>query len=208
MTPRCGCFSSPAAANWEPATPGRPTTSTSSFAGPSGLPPAILCFKDSDLEPAVRFVVGRAFINGGQVPCLHWPEVGLHPTPGDLRSGERDDPGADARGPGGNPRDPKTRIGPIKVERTLKLLDRALAALPDPHFLVPPRQDGQWQGPFLVETFDPPDTELFGPFLALVPVASDEAAVAQVLPSRYPFLVAWFGTPPPGRKTPSRKNSA
>jgi hypothetical protein len=31
-----------------------------------------------------------------------------------------------------------------------------------------------------------------------VPVESDAAAVAQVLASRYPFLVAWFGTPPPG----------
>jgi acyl-CoA reductase-like NAD-dependent aldehyde dehydrogenase len=98
----------------------------------------------------------------------------------------------------GDPRDPKTRIGPIKVERTRKLLDRALAALQEPHFLVPPRRDGQWQGPFLLETLEPPDTEMFGPFLALVPVASDEAAVAQVLSSRYPFLVAWFGTPPPG----------
>jgi acyl-CoA reductase-like NAD-dependent aldehyde dehydrogenase len=98
----------------------------------------------------------------------------------------------------GDPRDPKTRIGPIKVERTRKLLDRALAALQDPHFLVPPRRDGEWQGPFLLETSDPPDTEMFGPFLALVPVASDEAAVAQVLSSRYPFLVAWFGAPPPG----------
>jgi acyl-CoA reductase-like NAD-dependent aldehyde dehydrogenase len=98
----------------------------------------------------------------------------------------------------GDPRDPKTRIGPIKVERTRKLLDRALAALKEPHFLVEPRRDGVWQGPFLLETFDPPDTEMFGPFLALVPVASDEAAVAQVVQSRYPFLVAWFGSPPPG----------
>ena len=166
------------------------------FAGPSGLPPAIL-FKDADLEPAVRFVVGRAFINGGQY-CTALKRAYIH-----REIYDRVKEMILARMPEvqvGDPRDPKTRIGPIKVERTRKLLDRALAALPDPHFLVPPRQDGQWQGPFLLETFDPPDTELFGPFLALAPVASDEAAVAQVLGSRYPFLVAWFGAPPPGAK--------
>jgi acyl-CoA reductase-like NAD-dependent aldehyde dehydrogenase len=100
----------------------------------------------------------------------------------------------------GDPRDPKTRIGPIKVERTRQLLDRALATLKEPHYLVPPRRDGEWQGPFLLETAEPPDLELFGPFLALVPVESDAAAVAQVLKSRYPFLVAWFGSPPPGAR--------
>jgi hypothetical protein len=41
---------------------------------------------------------------------------------------------------------------------------------------------------------------MFGPFLALVSVEGDMAAVARVLPSRYPFLVAWFGTPPPGAR--------
>jgi acyl-CoA reductase-like NAD-dependent aldehyde dehydrogenase len=82
----------------------------------------------------------------------------------------------------------------------MKLLDRALASLPEPNFLAPPRRDGQWQGPFLLETFDPPNTELFGPFLALTPVDGAERAVLQVLKSRYPFLVAWFGTPTPGAK--------
>jgi acyl-CoA reductase-like NAD-dependent aldehyde dehydrogenase len=150
------------------------------FAGPSGLPPVIL-FRDTDLTKAVRFVVGRAFIHReiyDRVKKLileQMPEVRV-----------------------GDPRDPKTRIGPIKVERTRKLLDRALAALKDPHFLVPPRRDGEWLGPFLLSTAEPPDTEMFGPFLALIPVEGDEAAVAQVLASRYPFLVAWFGSPPPG----------
>ncbi len=164
------------------------------FAGPSGLPPVIL-FKDAPLEAAVKFVVGRAFINGGQY-CTTLKRAYIHREiyePVKKMILERM-PEVQV----GDPRDPKTRIGPIKVERTRKLLDRALAALQDPHFLVPPRRDGEWQGPFLLETFEPPDTEMFGPFLALVPVASDEAAVAQVLPSRYPFLVAWFGTPPPG----------
>ncbi len=100
----------------------------------------------------------------------------------------------------GDPRDPETWIGPIKVERTRKLLDRALTALKDSHFLVPYRREGEWQGPFLVETQAPPDLELFGPFLALVPTESDAAAVETVLASRYPFLVSWFGSPPPGAK--------
>ena len=164
------------------------------FAGPSGLPPVIL-FKDAPLEAAVKFVVGRAFINGGQY-CTTLKRAYIHREiyePVKEMILERM-PEVQV----GDPRDPKTRIGPIKVERTRKLLDRALAALQEPHFLVPPRRDGEWQGPFLLETFDPPDTEMFGPFLALVPVEGDTAAVDQVLKSRYPFLVAWFGTPPPG----------
>jgi len=164
------------------------------FAGPSGLPPVIL-FQDADLAKAARFVVWRAFVNGGQY-CTTLKRAYIH-----REIYDRVKSMILAMMPEvvvGDPRDPKTRIGPIRVERTRKLLERALAALQDPHFLVPPRRDGVWQGPFLIETTEPPDTEMFGPFLALVPVTSDEAAVAQVLPSRYPFLVAWFGSPPPG----------
>jgi acyl-CoA reductase-like NAD-dependent aldehyde dehydrogenase len=166
------------------------------FAGPSGLPPAIL-FEDAPLEGAVKFVVGRAFINGGQY-CTTLKRAYIHREiyePVKRMILERM-----AEVQVGDPRDPRTRIGPIKVERTRKLLDRALAALKEPHFLVPPRREGEWQGPFLLETEEPPDTEMFGPFLALVKVSSDTAAVARVLPSRYPFLVAWFGTPPPGAR--------
>jgi acyl-CoA reductase-like NAD-dependent aldehyde dehydrogenase len=164
------------------------------FAGPSGLPPVIL-FKDADLTKAAWFVVRRAFINGGQY-CTTLKRAYVHreiyDRALDLILANMKEVQV------GDPRDPKTVIGPIKVERTRKLLNRALAALPEPHFLVLPRRDGEWQGPFLLETNEPPDTEMFGPFLALVPVEGDTAAVDQVLASRYPFLVAWFGTPPPG----------
>jgi acyl-CoA reductase-like NAD-dependent aldehyde dehydrogenase len=166
------------------------------FAGPSGLPPVIL-FKDADLEAAVRFVVTRAFLNGGQY-CTTLKRAYIH-----REIYDRVKALILARMPEvrvGDPRDPKTRIGPIKVGRTRQLLDRALAALQEPHFLVPPRRDGEWQGPFLLETSEPPDLELFGPFLALVPVESNAAALDRVLQSRYPFLVAWFGTPPPGAR--------
>jgi acyl-CoA reductase-like NAD-dependent aldehyde dehydrogenase len=166
------------------------------FAGPSGLPPVIL-FKDAPLETAVPFVVKRAFLNGGQY-CTTLKRAYIHREIYDetvklilaqmpeIRVGE--------------PRDPLTWIGPIKVARTRVLLDRALAALDGARFLVPPRQEGEWQGPFLVETPKPPDVELFGPFLALTGVDREEEAVTRVLRSRYPFLVTFFGTPPPGAK--------
>jgi aminomuconate-semialdehyde/2-hydroxymuconate-6-semialdehyde dehydrogenase len=166
------------------------------FAGPSGLPPVIL-FQDAPLEQAVPFVVKRAFLNGGQY-CTTLKRAYIHreiyeeavklilAQMPEIRVGD--------------PQDPLTWIGPIKVERTRALLDRALAALDGANFLVPFQREGEWQGPFLVETPKPPDVELFGPFLALTPVESDGEAVTRVLGSRYPFLVSWFGTPPPGAK--------
>jgi acyl-CoA reductase-like NAD-dependent aldehyde dehydrogenase len=166
------------------------------FAGPSGLPPAVI-FRDAKLKQAVNFVVRRAFLNGGQY-CTTIKRVYVHQ---DIYQPVKElvlqmMPEVKV----GEPGDPHTWIGPIKVERTRLLLDRALAALDNPHFLWEPRREGEWQGPFLVEVAEPPDLELFGPFLALVPVQSDAEAVSRVLSSRYPFLVAWFGTPPPGAK--------
>lgn len=164
------------------------------FAGPSGLPPAIL-FRDAPLKKAVNFVVRRAFLNAGQY-CTTIKRVYIHQ---DIYQEAQEAilemmPEIKV----GDPGDPATWIGPIKVERTRALLDRALAALADPRFLWPYHREGEWQGPFLVETGNPPDLELFGPFLALVPVASDAEALDRVLKSRYPFLAVWFGTPPAG----------
>jgi acyl-CoA reductase-like NAD-dependent aldehyde dehydrogenase len=166
------------------------------FAGPSGLPPAIL-FKDADVAAATRFVVRRAFVNGGQY-CTTLKRVYIHRDIYETAKKLIIEQMADIRV--GDPRDPGTWIGPIKVSRTRALLDRALGALKEPKFLVPAQRDGEWQGPFLVETEEPPDLELFGPFLALVKADSDAGAVEAVLASRYPFLVTWFGTPPPGAK--------
>ncbi|MFH1594956.1 MAG: aldehyde dehydrogenase [Pseudomonadota bacterium] len=172
------------------------------FAGPSGLPPVIL-FQDANLPAAVRFVVRRAFINGGQY-CTTLKRAYIHR---DLYEPAKEliiEQVQEIQV--GDPRDPKTWIGPLKVERTRQLLDRTLTALKEPRFLVPCRRDGVWRGPFLVETAEPPDLELFGPFLALVRAESDEWAVEQVLASRYPFLVSWFGSPPPGAKKALTKN--
>jgi acyl-CoA reductase-like NAD-dependent aldehyde dehydrogenase len=164
------------------------------FAGPSGLPPAIL-FRDAPLPQAVPFLVRRAFINGGQY-CTTLKRAYIHREIYEQVKAMILTMMPEVRV--GDPRDPKTRIGPIRVERTRKLLERAVESLHEPHFLVPPRRDGEWQGPFVLETPEPPDLELFGPFLALTPVDSDADAVEKVLRSRYPFLVAWFGSPPPG----------
>ena len=147
------------------------------------------------LSPAVNFVVRRAFLNGGQY-CTTIKRLYVHR---DVYQAVKElilemMPEIKV----GDPGDPATWIGPIRVERTRLLLGRALAALDHPRYLFEPRRDGEWQGPFLVEVPDPPDLELFGPFLALVPVQSDEEALSRVLRSRYPFLAVWFGTPPPG----------
>jgi acyl-CoA reductase-like NAD-dependent aldehyde dehydrogenase len=166
------------------------------FAGPSGLPPVIL-FKDAELPAAVRFVVRRAFINGGQY-CTTLKRAYIHRDIYEPVKQLIIKQMAEIRV--GDPRDPATWIGPIRVERTRALLERALATLKDPRFLVPYQRDGVWQGPFLVETPEPPDLELFGPFLALVPAESDAWAVDRVLASRYPFLTTFFGTPPAGAK--------
>ena len=164
------------------------------FAGPSGLPPAVI-FRDAPLPQAVNFVVRRAFLNGGQY-CTTIKRLYVHRDV--YQSVKELVLGLMPEIKVGVPGDPATWIGPLRVERTRLLLDRALAALDHPRFLFEPRRDGEWQGPFLVEVNDPPDLELFGPFLALVPVQSDEEALARVLRSRYPFLAVWFGTPPPG----------
>ncbi len=166
------------------------------FAGPSGLPPVIL-FRDAPLKQAATFLVRRAFLNGGQYctcPKRAYIHQDIYPEArrfilelmADIRVGD--------------PKDPTTWIGPIRVARTRTLLDRALAALKNPRFLLPYQRNGVWQGPFLMETPEPPDLELFGPFLALCPVPSDEEALHRVLKSRYPMLVSFFGTPPPGAK--------
>lgn len=166
------------------------------FGGPSGLPPVIF-FRDAPLKSAVHFLVRRAFLNGGQYctcPKRAYIHRDLYPEArarilevmAQVRVGE--------------PEDPHTWIGPIRVERTRALLDRVLEALQESRFLTPFQRNGVWQGPFLVETPEPPDLELFGPFLALCTVNSDEEAMERVLRSRYPMLVSFFGTPPAGAK--------
>jgi acyl-CoA reductase-like NAD-dependent aldehyde dehydrogenase len=166
------------------------------FAGPSGLPP-VMFFRDAPLEAAVGFLVRRAFLNGGQYctcPKRAYIHQEIYPEARRLILDLMTEMNL------GKPHNPAAWIGPIKVARTRTLLERTLAALREPRFLVPYQREGVWQGPFLVETREPPDLELFGPFLALCPVASDAEAMARVLQSRYPMLVSFFGTPPLGAR--------
>lgn len=166
------------------------------FAGPSGLPP-VMFFRDAPLEAAVRFLVRRAFLNGGQYctcPKRAYINRDIYPEAKKLILAQM--PAIKV----GEPADPETWVGPLRVARTRTLLERALATVPDAVFLAPPRRDGLFMGPCLVETPHPPDLELFGPFLALTPVAGDQEAVDRVLASRYPMLTAFFGTPPPGAR--------
>jgi acyl-CoA reductase-like NAD-dependent aldehyde dehydrogenase len=166
------------------------------FAGPGGMPQMII-FQDASLEHATRFTVRRAFLNGGQYcTCIKRAFIhrDIYPEAKRLILQQMREIKV------GRPQDPDTWIGPILVKRTRVLLDRALETLTHGNFLLPPRRDGVWQGPFLLETDDPPDAELFGPFLALTPVADDAEALARVLQTQYPFLAAWFGTAPPGAK--------
>ena len=166
------------------------------FGGPTGLPP-MLFFRDTPLETAVPILVRRAFLNSGEY-CSTIKRAYIHREIfAEAREMIREQTAALKVG---DPLDPDTWIGPIKVERTRKLIDRALESVKGAPFLVPPRRAGEWQGPFLVETAEPPDLELFGPFLALAPTDSDEASVAAVLQSRYPFSVSFFGAPPPGAR--------
>jgi aminomuconate-semialdehyde/2-hydroxymuconate-6-semialdehyde dehydrogenase len=164
------------------------------FAGPSGLPP-VMVFRDAPLKPAMTFLTRRAFLNGGQY-CTCPKRAYIHQDIYPEARGLILEAMADIRA--GDPWDPDIWIGPIKVGRTRILLDRALAALKEPKFLLPYQRDGVRQGPFLLETPEPPELELFGPFLALCPVNSDEEAVQRVLKSRYPMVVSYFGTSPPG----------
>jgi acyl-CoA reductase-like NAD-dependent aldehyde dehydrogenase len=166
------------------------------FAGPSGLPP-IMLFQDADLATATRFLVRRAFINGGQY-CTTLKRAYIHAEIFEAAKALIIEQMQEIKV--GEPRDPATWIGPIRVARTRALLDRALAAVKEPRFLVPFQRNGELQGPFLLEAAEAPEVELFGPFLALIKVKSAAAALATVLGSRYPFLVTFFGTPPPGAK--------
>lgn len=164
------------------------------FAGPSGMPAALL-FADAPVEQAVRYVVRRAYINGGQY-CTTIKKAYINAKIYDQVKASILALMPEIKV--GDPEDEGVWIGPMKVERTRQLLHRAIKSWPNPHFLLPLRLVGEWIGPLLLEAEDAPDLEMFGPFLALIKVADDAEALAQVQQTRYPFAVSYFGTPPHG----------
>ena len=162
------------------------------FAGPGGMPAAIV-FEDADVRAAGRFILRRAFINGGQY-CTTLKKAYVHRR---LYSAIRDhilDGVQDLKV--GDPLDPETDIGPIRVERTRNILQSALATCSMAH-LLRGAINGETVLPLVLETESGqiPDMELFGPFLLLKPFDDPHEAVAELTRTRYGFLVSFFGTP-------------
>jgi succinate-semialdehyde dehydrogenase / glutarate-semialdehyde dehydrogenase len=163
------------------------------FAGPSGMPAAVIA-ADADVVAVSRHLVRRAFINGGQycttikkayiaAPVYDAVKNALQAFLADIRVGE--------------PQDPEAWIGPIKVERTRRLIQEAVRRLDRPRFVQPPDLASEFIKPIICEVDDVPDLEMFGPFLALIKVARTADAINRAVRTRYPFAVSLFGSAPP-----------
>ncbi len=165
------------------------------FAGPGGMP-AALVFPDADPEAAGRFIARRAFINGGQY-CTTMKKALVHSS---LYEKIREDV---LRRAGemkvGDPLDMDTDIGPIRVERTIRILEHALKRC-DGAKVLSGGIDKPYVHPMVLEMEQIPDLEMFGPFLVLKPFDDPEAAVREVVATRYGFLLVFFGTPPEGAR--------
>lgn len=162
------------------------------FAGPGGMPSAIV-FEDADVHAAASFIARRAFINGGQY-CTTLKKVYIHSS---LYETVREDILGHVKSMKvGDPFDPATDIGPIKVERTRKILENALENC-RPARLVSGSINGEMVYPLILETQGTriPDLELFGPFLLLKPFDDSYKAVSELVQTRYGFLLAFFGLP-------------
>ena len=161
------------------------------FAGPGGMPAAVV-FEDADARTASRFITRRAFINGGQY-CTTLKKALIHRDlyqevreqilefTGNLRVGD--------------PLDPETDIGPIRVERTRMILERALDRCSRARKLVG-AIEGERVLPLVLEMErgEIPDMELFGPFLVLKPFDDLEPMVQELTQTKYGFLLAFFGS--------------
>ncbi len=162
------------------------------FAGPSGMPAAILA-ADCPLETAASFVLRRALINAGQYCTTLKKAYVAAPIYAQFREALMD---LLPSVPLGDPQDPEAWMGPIKVQRTRRLLQAALARLPEPRFLTRPDFSGECIPPIICELAEVPDLEMFGPFLALIKVKDEADAVRRAVQTRYPFAVSLFGTIP------------
>jgi acyl-CoA reductase-like NAD-dependent aldehyde dehydrogenase len=165
------------------------------FAGPGGMPAAVV-FADADPMAAARFIGQRAFVNGGQY-CTTLKKALIHAS---LYERIRDDLTRQAEAlKVGDPLDLDTDIGPIRVERTINIVEHALNQCEGARILTG-GIDRPYVHPLVLEVDRIPDLELFGPFLALKPFDDSEAVVKEVVQTRYGFLLAYFGTPPHGAR--------
>ena len=162
------------------------------FAGPGGMPVAVV-YENADVQAASRFIARRAFINGGQY-CTTLKKALIHRDlyeevrkrileyVGKLKVGD--------------PLDLETDIGPIRVERTRAILERALKQCAGARLLTG-GIEGEFVFPLVLEMDmgKIPDLELFGPFLVLSPFHHEEALAQELIQTKYGFLLAFFGSP-------------
>lgn len=161
------------------------------FAGPGGMPAAVV-FADADVEAASRFIARRAFLNGGQY-CTTLKKALIHR---DLYETVRDQIlEQSGKLKVGDPLDPETEIGPIRVERTRLILQNALEKCADARLLTG-GMEREMVFPLILEMEkgEIPDLELFGPFLVLKPFDNEQAMVQEMIQTRYGFLLAFFGS--------------
>ncbi|MFC1489289.1 aldehyde dehydrogenase family protein [Thermodesulfobacteriota bacterium] len=163
------------------------------FAGPGGMPAAVV-FEDADANASSHFILRRAFINGGQY-CTTLKKVLIHKN---LYKTVRDRilETMDTMKVG-DPFNPKTLVGPIRVERTRAILQNALEKCVDAR-LLSGAIEGETVHPLVLEMKNQiiPDLELFGPFLVLKSYENPEDAVQELIQTRYGFLLNFFGSPP------------
>lgn len=162
------------------------------FAGPGGMPAAIV-FEDADVTAAASFIARRAFINGGQY-CTTLKKAYIHRSL--YEEVRKDLLDIVQRLKVGDAFDPKTDIGPIRVERTRNILQNALEKC-SPARLITGSIKGETVFPLVLETenTDIPDLELFGPFLLLIPFDDPDEAAMELVKTRYGFLLSFFGSP-------------
>ena len=162
------------------------------FAGPGGMPAAVV-FGDADAQAASRFIARRAFINGGQY-CTTLKKALIHR---DLYEEVREQI-LELTGnlTVGDPFDPETDIGPIRVERTRLILERALDQCSGARKLAGVIE-GERVLPLVLEMEggEIPDLELFGPFLVLKPFDDHEPIVQELTQTKYGFLLVFYGSP-------------
>ena len=97
----------------------------------------------------------------------------------------------------GDPLEADTEIGPIRVERTRRIVRNALDKCEGARLLTG-SMEGEFIYPLVLEMDSIPDLELFGPFLALKSFDNPAEAVRELIQTRYGFILAFFGSPPHG----------
>jgi acyl-CoA reductase-like NAD-dependent aldehyde dehydrogenase len=162
------------------------------FAGPGGMPAAVV-FQDADVEKASRFIARRAFVNGGQY-CTTLKKALIHRSLYDAVRDKVLETTAQLRV--GDPLDPDTNIGPIRVHRTRLILEKAIRRCSQARILCGKVND-ETVHPIILEAesdWTIPDLELFGPFLLLKAFDDPDRAVHELIETRYGFIVNFFGS--------------